>query len=29
MLICERREIRRVFTHDRHFEQAGLAAMLR
>ena len=29
ILICERRGIRRVFTHDRHFAQAGLEVLLR
>jgi predicted nucleic acid-binding protein len=29
MLICKARGIKRVFTHDRHFAQAGFTAMLR
>jgi predicted nucleic acid-binding protein len=29
ILICRARRISRVFTHDRHFEQAGFEAMLR
>jgi uncharacterized protein len=29
MVICDRQEIKEVLTHDRHFEQAGLIALLR
>ncbi|MCP4246060.1 MAG: PIN domain-containing protein [bacterium] len=29
MLICRQRGIQRVFTHDRHFVQAGYTALLR
>ena len=29
ILICQQRGIRRILTHDRHFEQAGFEAMLR
>ncbi|MBI3049038.1 MAG: PIN domain-containing protein [Acidobacteria bacterium] len=28
ILICQAREIRRVFTHDHHFEQAGFQRLL-
>ena len=28
ILICQQRGIRRVFTHDRHFRQAGFAVLL-
>ena len=28
ILICQNRGIRRVFTHDRHFRQAGFAVLL-
>jgi predicted nucleic acid-binding protein len=29
ILICETRRVRRVFTHDHHFKQAGLDTLLR
>lgn len=29
ILLCQQRGIHRVFTHDRHFEQAGFEALLR
>lgn len=29
ILLCQRREVRRVFTSDRHFEQAGFESLLR